>query len=61
MARQLSELRRLQRNQLIKINKEELIECILASGQDDEGLADITRKTDLVMTELDSLKVLVIL
>ena len=60
MARQLSELRRLQRNQLIKINKEELIESILASGKDDEGLAGITRKIDLVMTELDSLKALVI-
>ena len=59
MARQLSELRKMQRHQLSKVNKDELIESILAAGQDDVGLSSIMDKFAEVIKEMDSLKALV--
>ena len=60
MAKQLSELRKMQRHQLNKVNKDELIESILAAGQEVEGLPSIMNKIDEVIKEMDSLKALVI-
>ncbi|KAK4303170.1 hypothetical protein Pmani_024762 [Petrolisthes manimaculis] len=55
MAKSLSELRRLQRTQLARINKEELIESILAAPDQNEGLLkDMAEKfRDLVREVAD--------
>ena len=58
MAKQISELRSMPRYQLNRINKDELVESILASNEE-EGLANIVKKLNDVMTELESLKSLV--
>ncbi|MPC40761.1 hypothetical protein E2C01_034328 [Portunus trituberculatus] len=49
----------MQRKQLVRINKEELIDAILSSNEDPPGLAEITNKLSDVMAELASLKDLV--
>ena len=59
MAKQMTDLRGMQRNQLQRINKEELIDIILASNDEKGNLEDITKKLSEVMTELDTLKRLV--
>ena len=50
----------MQRHQLNKVNKDELIESILAAGREVEGLPGIMNKFDEVIKEMDSLKALVI-
>lgn len=57
MARNLSDLRRMQRNQLARINKEELIDTILAA-QDDElpALSSLEEKLNAVMAEVAEVK-----
>ncbi len=59
MARQMTDIRGMQRNQLQRINKEELIDIILASNDERGNLEDITKKLSEVMNELDTLKRLV--
>lgn len=54
--RQLSDLRKLQRNQLIKINKEDLIDSILASNAEDGELAKLNKRLDDVMNEVKLLR-----
>ena len=54
MAKQISELRSMPRYQLNRINKDELVESILASNEE-EGLANIVKKLNDVMTELETL------
>ena len=58
---QLSELRGMQRTQLQRKNKDELIDAVLALAAQDEkdSLTEITKKLTDVMTELDALKRLV--
>ncbi len=55
MARPLSELRKMQRNQLKSVNKDELIESIL-SFQEDVALQTVTSKLDTLMNEMSDLK-----
>lgn len=58
MAKQISELRKMQRSQLSKINKDDLIESILKS-REEEGVANITKILLDVKADVDSLKTLV--
>ena len=58
MAKQLADLRGMQRNQLQRINKDELIDIILTSNEDNNSLADIIKKLSEVKAELDTLKAL---
>lgn len=55
-SRQLSDLRKLQRNQLLKINKEELIDTIISSTDETDALDKITKRLDEVMEEMKMLK-----
>lgn len=55
-SRQLSDLRKLQRNQLLKINKEELIDSIMSSADETDALGKITKRLDEVMEEMKMLK-----
>ena len=55
-SKQLSDLRKLQRNQLLKINKEELIDYIVSFNDENDALTKITRRLDEVMDEMQSLK-----
>lgn len=54
--KQLSDLRKLQRNQLTKINKEDLIDSILASNAEDSELAKLNKRLDEVMSEVKLLR-----
>ena len=59
MAKQMSDLKGMQRNQLQRINKEELIDVILAANNEKDNLLEITKKLTEVINELESLKSLV--
>lgn len=59
MSKQVFDLRSMQRNQLLRINKEELIDIILPLKEDTSSLAEITKKINAVMEELESLTILV--
>lgn len=52
----LSDLRKLQRNQLAKINKEDLIDSILLSNTEDGELSKINKRLDDVMNEVKLLR-----
>lgn len=54
--KQLSDLRKLQRNQLAKINKEDLIDTILASNAEDGELAKLNKRLDEFMKEVKLLR-----
>ena len=56
MARQLSELRKLQRHQLKQINKDDLIESILTSDPDEGSLHDVTQQLTSVVKEISDIK-----
>ena len=54
--KQLSELRNLPCSQLFKINKDDIIDSILASGEENDELAKINKRFDEVMNEMQTLK-----
>ena len=54
--RQVSDGRALQRTQLARKNKEELVDMILASGEDGTALANINKRMDDVVKAVDALK-----
>ena len=56
MARQITELRRMQRHQLKQINKDDLIDSILASDEGGEPLHTITGTHTSLMQEISELK-----
>lgn len=57
MAKSLSDLRKMQKSQLTKINKEDLIDSILAAQKDEPpALKIIEEKLSVVMTEMAELK-----
>ena len=57
MAKQMSDLRGMQRSQLLRINKDDLIDIIMVSANEEkEGLSEITKKLTEVMAELESLR-----
>lgn len=55
----MSDLKSMQRNHLERINKEELIDMILASNNENSNLLEITKKLNEVINEMESLKSLV--
>lgn len=57
--KQLSELRKLQRHQLLKINKDELIESILSSDERHDELDKINKRFDEIMAEMQSMKTMI--
>ncbi len=57
--KQLSELRKLPRNQLIKINKDDIIDSILAAGEENDELAKINKRFDEVMNEMQTMKTMI--
>ncbi len=58
MAKPLAELKRLQRNQLLRVNKDDLIDSILASSDDDENslLRALSEKVETLVAEVSELK-----
>ena len=58
MAKSLSDLRQLQRNQPSRINKEELIEAILSApeAQSDGGLQVVSEQLKVLVQEINELK-----
>lgn len=54
--KQLSDLRKLQRNQLIRIYKDELIDIILASTPANDKFQQLNQKLEDVMKEMQELK-----
>lgn len=57
MARNLADLRRMQRGQLARINKDELIDHILAAKDDDApAICALDQKLSAVMDEVTKLK-----
>ncbi|XP_071529864.1 uncharacterized protein [Panulirus ornatus] len=54
--KQQSDLRKLQRNQLVKINKDELIDIILASTPANDEFQQLNQKLEDVMKEMEALK-----
>ena len=57
MAKSLINLRKLQRNQLTRLTKEELIESILTQPEPNEGLVrDLTEKVNELVSEIAELK-----
>lgn len=55
MVKSLSELRKMQRNQLKSVTKDELIESIM-SFQDGDALQTVTTKLDMLVNEVADLK-----
>lgn len=55
-AKSLSDLRKLPRNQLLKINKDDIIESIIAAGEAKDELAHISKRFDEIMDEMKTLK-----
>ena len=55
MAKSLSEFKRMQRNQLKAVNKDELIDSILSS-REEEGMAKVTSKLDILVNEIADFK-----
>ena len=54
MAKSLSEFKRMQRNQLKAVSKDELIDSILSSRE--EGMATVTSKLDILVNEIADFK-----
>ena len=60
MAKSLAELRKLNRGQLVRMTKDDLIESIMSiQGQDDNLMLSLTGKMDSLVTEIASLKLAV--
>lgn len=59
-SKQLYDLRKLHRNQLAKINKDELIDSILASNNDGDEFHRISQRLEEVMKEMQALKTAIV-
>ena len=55
MAKSLSEFKKMQRNQVKAVNKDELIDSILSS-REEEGMATVTSKLDILVNEIADFK-----